>query len=161
MTRPEDLTVQIGDALRLARRRRRLSQRQLADVLQVSKSTVAALESGRGVTGFDLVLAILDGAGLTVELVDRELGSFDTDQAPEEIRDAAGRRFPAHCSARPITFPHHWWFVRHPPLPRRYWPTWTWRHDPLSAWSAKPTTNRWLPADGDGQDGNSRDGDPS
>gem|GEM_PF-1207840 len=153
LTRPEDLTPQIGDVLRLARRRRRLSQRQQADVLEVSKSPLAALESGRGVTGLDLVLRILHGAGFTVELVDRERGSYDTDQAPEEVRDAAGRRFPAHCSARPILFPHHWWFVRHPALPRRYWPTWTWRHDPVSVWNAQPTTNRWLPADGGGRDG--------
>lgn len=82
------------------RRHADLSQRDLAEVLGVSKSFVERVESARndiaaktlsrvlGVAG--LRLAVLDGNGHEVEPV-----------ADDTVRDNAGRRFPAHLDVDP------------------------------------------------------------
>lgn len=81
--------------LRRIRRTADLSQRELADRLGVSKSAVAAAESGdrdlpagvlsRAAALADLRLGLLDAKGREVAVM--------TDQA---VRDLSGRRFPAH-----------------------------------------------------------------
>lgn len=43
----------------------------------------------------------------------------------ERVRDAAGRRMPAHLVAYPMSYPHHWWFVRHPLWSLRRRPIWS------------------------------------
>lgn len=81
--------------LRRIRRRADLSQRELATGLHVSKSTVAAVESGT--TGMDArLLAVAAGlAGLRLGLLDDD-GNEVGGMAGDTVRDAAGRRFPAH-----------------------------------------------------------------
>ncbi|MGY2001739.1 helix-turn-helix domain-containing protein [Blastococcus sp. SYSU DS1024] len=81
--------------LRRIRRRAELSQRELAARLGVSKSTVAAVESGT--TGMDarLVAAAARLGGLRLGLLDDE-GRPVAGMAAGTVRDGAGRRFPAH-----------------------------------------------------------------
>ncbi|GAA1898630.1 helix-turn-helix domain-containing protein [Lapillicoccus jejuensis] len=43
----------------------------------------------------------------------------------EGVRDAAGRRMPAHLVAYPMSYPHHWWVVRHPHRSLRRRPIWS------------------------------------
>lgn len=124
-----ELSEAIGDALRLARRRRRLSQRGLAAQLGVTKSLIGRLEAGQGLGPVLAVARILTAAGFGLEVVDRDQGVYGIDVAPPDLRDAMARRFPAHAEPRAMRFPHHWWFVRHPGQPRRNWPTWTWRRE--------------------------------
>lgn len=85
--------------LRRIRREADLSQRELATVLGLSKSTVAAVEAGdRGLEVGALARAA-DVAGLRLALLDaegREVPGMD-DAA---VRDRSGRRYPAHLDTR-------------------------------------------------------------
>lgn len=88
-----------GGALRRIRRLADLSQREFASTLGVSKSTVAAMESGS--RGIDVVLLARAAAlaGLQLALLDesgRDVGSM----AATAVRDLSGRRFPAHLDTR-------------------------------------------------------------
>ncbi len=44
------------------------------------------------------------------------------------MRDAAGRRLPAHLVAFPMSYPHHWWFLRHHGWSLRRRPIWSFMH---------------------------------
>ena len=76
-----------------------MSQRQLAEHLGRSKSTIAAIEAGeRGLDARTLGLAA-ELAGLRLALVDAD-GRQVTGMADDAVRDQAGRRFPAHLDTR-------------------------------------------------------------
>ena len=82
-----------------ARRRADLSQRDLAERLGVSQSTVARLESS-GVTTVDRLETILDLGGMGLAVVDDE--GVPVDPFPDDVvRDNARRRFPAHLDVQP------------------------------------------------------------
>ncbi len=63
-----------NDLVREARRRARLSQRDLAERAGTTQSSIARLESGRTSPGFDTVVRLvrLCGLDLEVALVDRD-----------------------------------------------------------------------------------------
>jgi transcriptional regulator with XRE-family HTH domain len=85
--------------LRRIRRTADLSQRELAREVDVSKSTVAAAECGKG--GLD-VLALARAAslaGLRIALLS-ESGEEIAGMHPDAVRDRSGRRFPAHLDTR-------------------------------------------------------------
>ena len=92
--------LELAEYLVRARRRVRLSQREMAAQLDVAQSTLASYERGtrrvpEGVLAAALALgglrlAVLDGAG-------EEVLPFPTDA----VRDNAGRRFPAHLEVQP------------------------------------------------------------
>lgn len=92
--------------LRRIRRQADLSQRQLAVEPHVSKSTVAAAESGR--VGMDArLLAVAAGlAGLRLALVNEE-GAEVRGMDSAAVRDQGGRRFPAHLD--PMLSEERWW----------------------------------------------------
>lgn len=93
MTRGADLDV--PGLVRRARREADLSQRELADVLEVDQSTVARWETGRSVPDVLQFARVLALGELALQVVDAEgeAAAPMTDQAP---RDQQGRRFPAH-----------------------------------------------------------------
>jgi transcriptional regulator with XRE-family HTH domain len=97
-------------ALRRIRRRADLSQRDLADVLRVSKSAIAAAESGQRDLPARVLARAAALAGLRLALLDaesREIGGMSAGG----VRDLGGRRFPAHLDTLPTE--ERWWRYAH------------------------------------------------
>ncbi|PRY48226.1 helix-turn-helix protein [Geodermatophilus tzadiensis] len=91
--------VDIPGLLRRIRRAADWSQRDLARACGLSKSTVAAIESGQREVGARLLSRMAGLAGLRLVLVDAE----GTEVAPmdaDAVRDEGGRRYPAHLDTR-------------------------------------------------------------
>lgn len=107
---PEELPpIDVGAVLRAARQVARLSQRELADELGVSKSTVARLEAGGGasVTLVDVALRTMGCALVGVGPDGLPLRALTW----EPHRDRGGRRYPAHLNVRPVEIPmRDWWY---------------------------------------------------
>jgi len=97
------LTAQISQALRVARRRKGLSQREFALQLGISKSRLARLESDAGPQSLAMVCRVLTASGFRLEVI----GVSDTKSLVDDtsaatlvgLRDGNGRRFPAHLNA--------------------------------------------------------------
>ena len=91
------------DASRYAARARRvadLSQRELADLLGLSRATVGRIESGAQRVDTVTMAAILSCAGLRLAVLD--LDGNEVQPIPVDVlRDHAGRRLPSHLDARP------------------------------------------------------------
>jgi len=62
------VVAEVGRALRTARRRRGLSQRELAQKIGVSKSRVARLESDAGPQSLEMVSQVLMASGFRLEV---------------------------------------------------------------------------------------------
>lgn len=100
-----DLRLDLGDALRSLRRQQDLSQRELAQLAGAPISTIARIESGeitnpRLRTVERLVRAA--GATVTIQVPEPPAGASPPPPTAEPIRDAAGRRYPAHLDVRAI-----------------------------------------------------------
>ncbi|SET53220.1 helix-turn-helix domain-containing protein [Geodermatophilus poikilotrophus] len=94
--------------LRRIRRTADLSQRELAVRIGISKSAVAAAESGRSGIDARALVRAAEVAGLRLALVDadgREVAGMDGDA----VRDQAGRRYPAHLDTR--YGDEEWWYT--------------------------------------------------
>ncbi len=105
-----DEGVDLGRMLRGLRRRADLSQRQLAVRAGVPQATIARIEAAK----------VRDPAWRTVERLVRAMGAdlvvtteggcrAAPDVPHEDWRDAAGRHYPAHLDAVPLTQPERWW----------------------------------------------------
>ena len=92
-------TFDLPGVLRRIRRSADLSQRELAERVETSKSTIAAAESGTAGLDARILARAAAVAGLHVALVD-ERGNQVAAMAPEGVRDMRGRRFPAHLDTR-------------------------------------------------------------
>ena len=86
-------------ALRRIRRAADLSQREVAERIGVSKSAVAAAESGTRDLGVAVLTRAAQLAGLRLALLD-PTGAEVEGMTPGAVRDGAGRRFPAHLDTR-------------------------------------------------------------
>jgi transcriptional regulator with XRE-family HTH domain len=139
--------TQVGNALRSARKKQRMSQRAYAEYLGINRARLARLEVDAGRQPLELVAQILVRSGfeLTVRPVadgsdpgdpDRVVSSDkfesgDVCRPPSppstlDLFDAAGRRFPAHCDPYRLSSPHLWWYVRNGGwLTRAAPPTWS------------------------------------
>lgn len=103
-----------GDYVRRLRRVADLSQRELAEVTGVSRSTIDRVESGRTdprVSQLQALLGILCW-GLTVTNVDDHV-VLPLRELDGDLRDGAERRYPAHLDV--ILDPHFgdWWGDRY------------------------------------------------
>ncbi|NJC15038.1 transcriptional regulator with XRE-family HTH domain [Micromonospora profundi] len=132
--------IDVGATLRDLRRRVDLSQRELADRSGVPKSTLARIEAGRGAgPAFRTVERLVRAAGgeLAVRLpgdeprLDEpeaegpETERSGADEPADELRDEAGRRYPAHLDVRRVLTLKDWpgaWWVHSYTLPERLWP---------------------------------------
>jgi HTH-type transcriptional regulator/antitoxin HipB len=85
----------LGGLLRRVRRASDLSQRQLAARIGVSKSAVAAAESGERDLAVGILARAAAVAGWRLTLLDGE-GQEVVGMADGAVRDRSGRRFPAH-----------------------------------------------------------------
>lgn len=102
--------VDLTGLLRRIRRTADLSQRELAARIGISKSAVAAAESGRRGLDVRAMARAAEVAGLRLALVDpagRELPGMDLGG----VRDMGGRRFPAHLDTRHGD--QDWWHDAH------------------------------------------------
>ena len=99
--------LDLGPALRALRRKADLSQRELAARSGVSQAAIARIESGRSRNpSFRTVERLARAAGGAVGLATPE----QTEPVPqEELRDAAGRCYPAHLDIEEVTRPEKWW----------------------------------------------------
>ncbi|BCB81131.1 hypothetical protein GCM10022251_67270 [Phytohabitans flavus] len=113
--------IELGVTLRALRRRADLSQRQLAELAGVPKSTVTRIESGE----------VTDPRLRTVERLVRAAGeriavSGDVEPAPSEgWRDRADRNYPPHLDVRPVEELTDWagaWWAHWHRLPPGAWP---------------------------------------
>ncbi|MGI5147097.1 GNAT family N-acetyltransferase [Plantactinospora sp. CA-294935] len=112
--------VDLGGLLRRLRRQADLSQRELAVLAGVPKSTISRIEAGRA----------RDPKFRTVErLVLAAGGAFGLDGLPphphEHRRDQGGRRYPAHLDVREVYGPKDWpgaWWAHWYTLPPERWP---------------------------------------
>ncbi|MGY1634502.1 helix-turn-helix domain-containing protein [Geodermatophilus sp. SYSU D01186] len=110
----------LGGWLRRIRRAADLSQRELATRIGVSKSAVAAAESGRGGLDVRVLARAAEVAELRLVLVDaqgQELPGMD----PDAVRDTAGRLYPAHLDTR--YGDEGWWHDGHRYSRDRVWYT--------------------------------------
>ena len=85
--------------LRRVRRIADLSQRELAVAVGISPSAVAGAESGARDLPLSVVARIAEVAALRLTLVHRDSREI-AGMAENTVRDAAGRRFPAHLDTR-------------------------------------------------------------
>ncbi|MFG3703433.1 GNAT family N-acetyltransferase [Micromonospora sp. NPDC047670] len=138
--------VDLGAALRSLRRRADLSQRELAELSGVPQATLARIESGRAMDPrFRTVERLVRAAGGKVAV--GAVGRAETADGPaavphdepsaappdgllpvvphDGLRDAAGRRYPAHLDAWEVREPKDWpgaWWANWYNLPPPLWP---------------------------------------
>ena len=103
MTEPD-----LSGLLRRVRRAADLSQRELAARIGVSKSAVAAVESGRAGLDVRALARAAELAGLRLALLDAE-GQEVAGMDPGAVRDRGGRLFPAHLDTRHGD--EEWWYT--------------------------------------------------
>jgi transcriptional regulator with XRE-family HTH domain len=89
-----------SEVLRHARRRRDVSQRELADLAGVPKSTIGDLETGRIAPSLLTLDRALQAAGYRLEIVDALDNVVAWTTSGVEPRDRAGRRYPPHLDLR-------------------------------------------------------------
>jgi transcriptional regulator with XRE-family HTH domain len=87
----------LGERLRLARTRRRLTLRQLASRAGIAYDTTRAVEAGNLMTGLGAYLALIWALGLENELTslldpdrDREGKQFELARTPRRVRGPRG-----------------------------------------------------------------------
>ncbi|WP_203567079.1 helix-turn-helix domain-containing protein [Aestuariimicrobium ganziense] len=96
--------IDLPGIVRRVRRILGVSQRGLAQRLEVSASTVARWETGAAEPAFSMFATMLDLAGLRHEVVDADQVHPAPMGGRDDVRDRRGRRFPAHLDvvATPI-----------------------------------------------------------
>lgn len=108
----------VGDYVRQARRRAVKSQREFAEAVGVSRSTLAAVEAGRQVPGVGLLERLLAAGGMTLVAVavedeggtgERLLFVSPLEEFDGDCRDGADRRYPAHLALVVDPMPGEWW----------------------------------------------------
>jgi transcriptional regulator with XRE-family HTH domain len=124
-------TIRLWDAgllLRAVRRARGLSQRDLAELAGVRRSTIDRIESGQTrAPSLTLVERILRSSGHALVIADHHGRLLELDEEHERLTDHAGRHLPAHLPY----FRVEW--------SRTYWWGWT-----RVAWSpSDPTVPEW------------------
>ncbi|MFJ8686425.1 GNAT family N-acetyltransferase [Micromonospora wenchangensis] len=141
MTTEDAPLVDLGRTVRALRREADLSQRELARRSGVPQATIARIESGRATdprfhTVERLVRAV--GGTLTVALPVGPASSVAPTAASaaevtcalppvphDDLRDTAGRRYPAHLDVWPVREPKDWpgaWWADWYNLPPALWP---------------------------------------
>jgi transcriptional regulator with XRE-family HTH domain len=95
--------------VRRARRMMDYSQRQMARIAQVAPSTVGKVESGAITPSLDLIQRLLGTAGLFLVVVDPNGRVITPMYERTDLRDGAGRRYPAHLDTIVDPEPGEWW----------------------------------------------------
>jgi len=136
--------------LRAVRRRRGLSQRELAVIARVPRSTIERIEAGTTSPKHETLGRILESVGFAFEVFDDERANPITpDYELESICDGQLRRLPAHLRSRAIRseFDPWWgwgriaWSMTSPNVP----PV-TYFHRPRGWEELEAAKRRWLDA---------------
>jgi transcriptional regulator with XRE-family HTH domain len=92
-----------AEVLRAARSLRRVSQRELAVLSGVPRTTIDRIESSRSVPRIDTMCRLL--ASIGCELVARTTvgGRLPVGETNRFLRDRGGRHYPAHLPTEPMT----------------------------------------------------------
>mgnify|MGYP002620543377 FL=1 len=98
-----------GGLVRRARRIADLSQRELARRAGLAPSTVARIETGEVMPSLEVMQRILDTAGLSLVVVDRDGHVIQPMRDVADIHDGADRRYPAHLDTILDPRPGEWW----------------------------------------------------
>lgn len=99
----------IAGLVRRARRRADLSQRELARRIGVSAGTIGKIEAGRMVPSLDLSQRIFRAAGLFLAVVAGNGEVVLPLETCDDVRDGAGRRYPAHLDVIIDPQEGEWW----------------------------------------------------
>lgn len=131
MTPYDDPEDAVGVAFRLTRRRLRLSQRELADLLGWDASAVGRWESGHVSPALGRVDGVLRGMGFRLVLVAVDPDEWAKVEAPvEHIADRGRRHLPAHLDQMVLRDrPLHWW-LRYRDKPNPMAPDWSYEMRP-------------------------------
>lgn len=128
----ESLMDGVGDALRAARRKYRVSQRELAGLLGVDRAVVGRWESGDGPVAAVRLEGVLRLLGFRLAVVPRDPSEWVGIEDPgPHLSDRSERRYPAHLRGYDgggSTGFNDW--VRYRGEPNPYAPGWTYRMDP-------------------------------
>ncbi|WP_375487217.1 helix-turn-helix domain-containing protein [uncultured Jatrophihabitans sp.] len=116
------------------RKARTLSQRELAELAGLSRSTVDRLESERGRAAFDTVVTVLAATGYALVAVDSHGRPLRVRGASDGPFDRAGRRLPVHLH------PHRTLGYRESPTYDR-WTWWGWHC--IAWWDGQDTVPDW------------------
>jgi transcriptional regulator with XRE-family HTH domain len=98
-----------GGLVRRARRIADLSQRELARRTGLAPSTVARIETGETIPSLAVLQRILDTAGLSLVVVDRDGHVIQPMRDVDDIHDGGDRRYPAHLDTILDPRPGEWW----------------------------------------------------
>ncbi|MEO6999543.1 MAG: helix-turn-helix domain-containing protein [Terracoccus sp.] len=97
---PEDLASLVSRYVVRAGRRADVSQRELAQLIGVSQSTICRIGAGEAQVDASTFVRILAIAGLCLTVADAS-GAVVAPVSSDTVRDNAGRRFPAHLDVGP------------------------------------------------------------
>lgn len=78
---------------------RRISQRELAEVAHIPRTTIARIEGGATIPRFDTLVHLAAALGYVVSIHDRHRRPLHVDADKEALVDRGGRHFPAHLRA--------------------------------------------------------------
>ncbi|MFF0467025.1 helix-turn-helix domain-containing protein [Micromonospora zamorensis] len=129
-----DQALDLSQALRALRRRADLSQRELAQRAGVPQPTLARIESGRALdprfrtverlvraAGGQMGIGVPSAASATIAPASATITPASATITPtpvphDDMRDQAGRRYPAHLDVWPVHEPRDW--------PGAWWAEW-------------------------------------
>lgn len=139
---------ELPGVLRRIRRAADLSQRELAEALQVSHSAVAHAENGRRDLPAGVLARAAVLAGLRLALID-DTGNEVVGMADDAVRDLSGRRFPAHLDTRYAD--EGWWHDAHRYSRSQVWYTFDLDRERRDGWRRERGTpdDHQLPQPGD------------
>lgn len=146
LTPYDDPQDAVGVAFRLTRRRLRLSQRELAEVLGWDASAVGRWESGHVSSALGRVDGVLRGMGFRLAVVVTDPEDWADVEAPvEHIADRGHRHLPAHLDQMVLQYRPLHWFLRYRDKPNPMAPDWSFEMRPQDRRRARRRRGRPLP----------------
>jgi transcriptional regulator with XRE-family HTH domain len=124
--------MDVAATLRAARRTRRVSQRQLAELAGVPRQTVERVEAGRTDPRAATLDKLLGAIGLQLAVCTWQGRPLKLDPEREQLVDWAGRHFPSHWEVSPAgEYPWGQW--------------WGWSRRRPNVRNRNPTHTYWKP----------------
>lgn len=97
---PIRFSAQLRQHLRALRKRRGLTQAQLAALVGVSQARIAEIEANPGLVSFDQVVQLLSALGVTISLCETP-SALGAAEPPRKAAEAAGGLEPMRKAAEP------------------------------------------------------------
>ncbi|MEU2612687.1 helix-turn-helix domain-containing protein [Micromonospora sp. NPDC007271] len=113
LTEPFDIPWPAAGIVRAVRRRADASQRELARLARVHPSTIGRIEAGTLTPSLAMLHRIISVAGFRLAVVDESGRVLKPMRDRADLRDGAGRRYPAHLDIVVDPEPGEWWADRY------------------------------------------------